>query len=145
MLHSPPPLLGVPFHPGVRFDPRPAAVRGGGVCFMNMLIIIVIRNHYTVDVLCSFYVTCTVWQLLPMGRPPFLQVAWYVARAPAADRKPGKRFFFLSCSAIVVSLSFYVDQAACQTGGVGRRGINQSATVAICPEFFWRTFSVGEG
>eukprot|EP00667_Euglena_gracilis_P014008 EG_transcript_14489 len=48
------------------------------VCFMNMLIIIVIRNHYTVDVLCSFYVTCTVWQLLPMGRPPFLQVAWYV-------------------------------------------------------------------
>jgi len=47
------------------------------VCFSNMLIIIVIRNHYTVDVLASFYVTCTVWLLLPMGRPAFLTLSWY--------------------------------------------------------------------
>ena len=50
----------------------------------NMLIIIVLRNHYTVDVLVGFWVTCTVWYFMPLGRPNFLRPKWFCTLAHKA-------------------------------------------------------------
>lgn len=46
-------------------------------CFGNMFLIVVLRNHYTIDVLCAFYVSATVWYFTPLDRSPFLTVQFW--------------------------------------------------------------------
>eukprot|EP00669_Euglena_mutabilis_P007822 TRINITY_DN3018_c0_g1_i5.p1 TRINITY_DN3018_c0_g1~~TRINITY_DN3018_c0_g1_i5.p1 ORF type:complete len:324 (-),score=79.88 TRINITY_DN3018_c0_g1_i5:375-1253(-) len=53
------------------------------VCALgNLLLIIVHQNHYTMDVITSAYVTCTLWILHPLRRAVYLDPAWYLSWGP---------------------------------------------------------------
>jgi len=49
------------------------------LCLTNLVLFVVLRNHYTVDVLLAMYVVVTVFMCLPVGRPPFLYLHFWPA------------------------------------------------------------------